>query len=85
MAKTTRKNSKNSTSTQLAQGEIACKSPLILSRREGSDHGKTLLFGEEDLSELCFDIIADIDANDDNYDPDVKHLLAYPNNTKTEQ
>eukprot|EP00957_Ditylum_brightwellii_P010795 818600-Ditylum_brightwellii.AAC.1 len=54
-----------------------------MSRRKGSDNGKTPLFDEEDLSELCFDIIADIDANDDNYDPDVKHLLSYPNNPKT--
>eukprot|EP00957_Ditylum_brightwellii_P165392 12592649-Ditylum_brightwellii.AAC.1 len=42
-------------------------------------------FVEEDLSELCFGIIGDLDANDDKYDPDVKHLLSYPNTGKTKQ
>eukprot|EP00957_Ditylum_brightwellii_P159883 12170307-Ditylum_brightwellii.AAC.1 len=27
----------------------------------------------------------DIDADDDNYDPNVKHLLSYPNNPKTKK
>eukprot|EP00957_Ditylum_brightwellii_P162521 12375167-Ditylum_brightwellii.AAC.1 len=59
--------------------------PLLLSRRKGSNIGETLLFDEEDLSELCFDIIADIGANDDNDDPDVKHLLSYLKNPKTKK
>eukprot|EP00957_Ditylum_brightwellii_P008576 650341-Ditylum_brightwellii.AAC.1 len=74
-----------SAATWLVQCDIATESPLILSRREGSNGGKTLLFGKEDLSEFCFDIIADIDASDDDYDPDDKHFLSYPNNTKIKQ
>eukprot|EP00957_Ditylum_brightwellii_P137521 10484373-Ditylum_brightwellii.AAC.1 len=51
----------------------------------GTDNGKTPLFGEEDLSELCFDIIADIYVSDEDYDPDVKHLLSYHNNPRTKK
>eukprot|EP00957_Ditylum_brightwellii_P195270 14876659-Ditylum_brightwellii.AAC.1 len=53
--------------------------------KEGSNDGKTPLFDEDDLRELYFEIIADIDTNDNNYDPDVKHLLSYPNNPKTKK
>eukprot|EP00957_Ditylum_brightwellii_P136576 10415084-Ditylum_brightwellii.AAC.1 len=59
--------------------------PLLLSRWEGTDNGKTPLFGKDGLSELCFEIIADIDANANNSDPDVKHLISYLNNAKTKQ
>eukprot|EP00957_Ditylum_brightwellii_P001276 100213-Ditylum_brightwellii.AAC.1 len=56
-----------------------------MSRREGSNNDETLLFDEADLSELCCGIIADIDTNDDDYYPDVKHLLSYPNNPMTKK
>eukprot|EP00957_Ditylum_brightwellii_P032538 2465497-Ditylum_brightwellii.AAC.1 len=79
------KNTKKSAATQLVECDIASECTLLLSRRERSDNGETLLFDEDGLSELCFDIIADIDANDNNYDPDVKHLLSYPNNPTTKK
>eukprot|EP00957_Ditylum_brightwellii_P142070 10824043-Ditylum_brightwellii.AAC.1 len=53
-----------------------------LCQKNGTPHGKQLLFAEKDLSELCFDIIGDIDSNDDKYDPNAKHLISYPNNPK---
>eukprot|EP00957_Ditylum_brightwellii_P082316 6259440-Ditylum_brightwellii.AAC.1 len=57
-----------------------------MSKRDGTSHGKKLLFTtEDDLSELYLDIIGDLDINDDEYDPDIKHLLSYPNNNKTKQ
>eukprot|EP00957_Ditylum_brightwellii_P190423 14495010-Ditylum_brightwellii.AAC.1 len=50
-----------------------------------SDDSETTLFAEEDVSELYFVFIADINANDNNYDLDVKHLLSYHNDPKTKQ
>ena len=58
---------------------------MLLLKRDGNPHDKQLLFVEEDLSELCFDIIGDINANDDEYNPSVRHLISYPNNNKTKQ
>eukprot|EP00957_Ditylum_brightwellii_P113109 8626210-Ditylum_brightwellii.AAC.1 len=51
-------------------------------KKDEIPHGEQRLFAEKDLNELCFDIIGDIDTNDDKYDPDVKHLISYPNNLK---
>eukprot|EP00957_Ditylum_brightwellii_P109393 8344070-Ditylum_brightwellii.AAC.1 len=59
-----------SAAAQLAQRDIDNEWPLLLPRWDGTNNDKTLLFSEEDLSELYFDIIADIDTFDDNYDPD---------------
>eukprot|EP00957_Ditylum_brightwellii_P044370 3366977-Ditylum_brightwellii.AAC.1 len=70
MPRTTWKNTKISATTQLAQRDVDDECPLILSRWEGTDDGKAPLFGEDGLSELCFDFIADIDADDNDYDPD---------------
>ena len=85
MARTKRKNAKTPAAMRLAERDIEDEYPLLLPRRDGTDNGETPLFGEDGLSELCFDIIADIDADDDDYDPDVKHLLSYLNNPKTKQ
>eukprot|EP00957_Ditylum_brightwellii_P063792 4840732-Ditylum_brightwellii.AAC.1 len=59
-----------SAATQLAQYDVDNECPLLVSRWDRANDGNTALFGKEGLSELCFDIITDIDANDDNYDPD---------------
>eukprot|EP00957_Ditylum_brightwellii_P094581 7203647-Ditylum_brightwellii.AAC.1 len=85
MPRTNQKNTKTPTAMHLVEGDIEDECPLLLPRTDGMDNGKTMLFGEDLLSELCFDIIADIDTDDNNYDPDVKHLLPYPNNPKTKK
>eukprot|EP00957_Ditylum_brightwellii_P080937 6156732-Ditylum_brightwellii.AAC.1 len=85
MPKTTQKNTKKSSTTRLALCDVEDECPLLLPRKDGTNNGKTQFVGEDCLSELCFDIIADIDTDDNNYDPDVKHLLSYPNNAKTKQ
>ena len=85
MPRTNRKNAKAPAATRLAECDVDDECPLLLPRLDETDDGETPLFGEDVLSELCFDIIADIDADDDDYDPDVKHLLSYPNNPKTKQ
>eukprot|EP00957_Ditylum_brightwellii_P136207 10388052-Ditylum_brightwellii.AAC.1 len=74
-----------SAATRLAEGDVEDECTLLLSRWERTNNSKEPLFGEDGLSGLCFDIIADIDADDDNNDPDVKHLLSYPNNPKTKK
>eukprot|EP00957_Ditylum_brightwellii_P082259 6254856-Ditylum_brightwellii.AAC.1 len=70
MPKTTQKNTNMSAATRLAQHDIDNECSLLVSRWDRTDDDKTPLLGEEDLNELCFDIIADIDANDEDYDPD---------------
>ena len=85
MSRTTRHTKKNSAPPQLATCDIDDDGPMLLLKRDATPHCKQLLFVEEDLSELCFDIIGDIDANDDKYDSDVKHFISYPNNPKTKQ
>eukprot|EP00957_Ditylum_brightwellii_P186618 14208451-Ditylum_brightwellii.AAC.1 len=56
---------------------------MILLKREGTDHVKTPIYAAEDgLSKLYFEIIGNLDSNDDEYDPDVKHLLSFPDNKK---
>eukprot|EP00957_Ditylum_brightwellii_P057818 4384838-Ditylum_brightwellii.AAC.1 len=86
MPKTARCNKKkNSAPPQLVPCDIGGDGPMLPFKRDGTPHGKQPLFAEEDLSELCFDIIGDIDANDDEYDPSVRHLISYPNNNKTKQ
>eukprot|EP00957_Ditylum_brightwellii_P069571 5283988-Ditylum_brightwellii.AAC.1 len=74
-----------SAATRLAQRDVKDECPLLLPRMDGTDNGKTPLFGEDGLSELCFDNIAYIDTDHNDYDPDVKHLLSYLNNAKTKQ
>eukprot|EP00957_Ditylum_brightwellii_P159474 12138861-Ditylum_brightwellii.AAC.1 len=86
MSKTTRcTRKKNSASPQLATCDVGGDNPMLLLKRDGNPHGKQPLFSEEDLIEFCFDIIGDLDANDDKYDSDIKHLISYPNNNKRKQ
>eukprot|EP00957_Ditylum_brightwellii_P153709 11698538-Ditylum_brightwellii.AAC.1 len=65
--------------------DVGGDGPMLLLKRDWTPHGMQLLFVEEDLSELYFYIIGDVDANDAKYDPNVRHLLSYPNNRKTKQ
>eukprot|EP00957_Ditylum_brightwellii_P183571 13982866-Ditylum_brightwellii.AAC.2 len=65
--------------------DVGGDGPMLLPKRNGNPHDKQLLFAKEDLSELYFDIIGDIDANDANYDPDIRYLISYHNNNKTKQ
>eukprot|EP00957_Ditylum_brightwellii_P075537 5741196-Ditylum_brightwellii.AAC.1 len=86
MPKTTRcTNKENFTPPQLAAHDIDDDDPMLVSKKDGTLHGKQLLFVKKDLSELYFDIIEDIDANDNDYDPNVRHLISYPNNNKIKQ
>eukprot|EP00957_Ditylum_brightwellii_P029264 2212148-Ditylum_brightwellii.AAC.1 len=78
-------NKKNSAPPQLAVCGVGDDGPMLALKKDGTPCGKELLFAKEELSELCFDIIGDIDTNDDDYDPDVRHLISYPNNNKTKQ
>ena len=78
-------NKKNTAPSQLATCDVGGDGLMLLLKKDGTPHCKQLFFAEEDLSELCFDIIGDIDADDDKYDPNVRHFISYPNNNKTKQ
>eukprot|EP00957_Ditylum_brightwellii_P099753 7599063-Ditylum_brightwellii.AAC.1 len=66
MPKTTRcTKKKNCAPPPLATCDVGGDGPMLLLKRDGTSHGKQPLFAEENLSELCFDIIGDVDANDD--------------------
>eukprot|EP00957_Ditylum_brightwellii_P159234 12119370-Ditylum_brightwellii.AAC.1 len=71
MPKTTWKSTKTSAVTQLAQCDVDDECPLLVSRWDRTDNGKTPFL--------------DIDTDDADYEPDVKHILSYPNNPKAKK